>query len=227
MMPDSLQQTVLIVDDVAFNLEILSHVLVDNYHVVAATDGATALQMAAAKPPDIILLDIMMPGMDGYEVCRRLKADKATADIPLIFVTALDDVANETQGFELGAVDYITKPITPAVVRARVKTHLALKGARTELESTIKNLQQALAEIHTLRGIVPICSSCKKIRDDQGFWNQVEKYVEQRSLAEFSHSFCPECAEKDLERLEAYIARKQMSKKIRSKPAGNNQSNSA
>ena len=116
----------LLVDDEPTNLQVLRHVLQADYRLLFATDGARALQVAREQQPQLILLDIMMPGMDGYAVCRALKADPATAGIPVIFVTALNDSQDETAGFDVGGVDYLTKPVSPPVVRARVRTHLSL-----------------------------------------------------------------------------------------------------
>ena len=119
---------VLIVDDERLNLNVLVDLLKDDYRPIVAKDGLQALQRVTTETlPDLILLDVMMPGMDGYEVCRRLKQSERTRDIPVIFVSAMSDVADETRGFDLGAVDYITKPISPRIVKARVRTHLALK----------------------------------------------------------------------------------------------------
>lgn len=130
--------TVLIVDDNSDNLDVLSGILRPFYKVKAAINGELALKIVAAKnKPDIILLDIMMPGMDGYEVCRRLKADPVTANIPIIFVTAKTETKDEQIGFELGAVDYITKPISVPIVLARVKTQLALYNQQRELERLV------------------------------------------------------------------------------------------
>lgn len=137
------EHTVLLVDDTEANIDILVETLSDDYDVAVAMDGESALEAVNASPPDLILLDIMMPGMDGYEVCRRLKADGATSDIPVIFVTALSDVASEMRGLELGAVDYITKPLSPPVVLARVKTHLTLLQQRRQLESQNAELLEA------------------------------------------------------------------------------------
>jgi response regulator RpfG family c-di-GMP phosphodiesterase len=121
--------TILVVDDTPDNLTVMSNLLKDDYRVKIATGGETALKIvASAWPPDLILLDIMMPGMDGYEVCRRLKRDPKTMSIPVIFLTAKADVEDEKKGLELGAIDYITKPISPPIVMARVKNHLALKA---------------------------------------------------------------------------------------------------
>ena len=126
---------ILIVDDAPENIQVLMGTLKSQYAIVAATNGDKALKMAIAEPrPDLILLDIMMPGMDGFEVCSRLKADPKARDIPVIFVTATGGVSDETKGFELGAVDYITKPISPPIVKARVASQLKLRQAMLELK---------------------------------------------------------------------------------------------
>src|SRR5262245_58210381 len=116
------KQTVLIVDDTPDNLTLMTGLLKDTYKTKVANNGERALKVAATLPyPDLILLDIMMPGIDGYEVCRRLKAERETADIPVIFLTAKTEVEDEQLGFDVGCVDYITKPISPPLVMARVK----------------------------------------------------------------------------------------------------------
>ena len=126
---------ILIVDDERFYLNVLADLLKDDYRTVVAKNGEQALARAAEAddPPDLVLLDIMMPGMDGYEVCRRLHAAPSTRHTPVIFLTIKDEVDDELIGFELGAVDYIAKPISPAIVRARVATHVALKRSRDRL----------------------------------------------------------------------------------------------
>lgn len=127
---------ILIVDDAPENIKILGQVLKSDHTVSFATNGENALRIARSDiPPDLILLDIMMPGLDGYEVCRRLKADRKTRNIPVIFITAMSEVEDETRGLEIGAVDYITKPFSRAIVKARVKTHLELKRHRDMLEN--------------------------------------------------------------------------------------------
>ncbi|MDO9093197.1 MAG: diguanylate cyclase [Rubrivivax sp.] len=118
----------LVVDDQPANIQAVFQAFSADHQVLMATGGEQALKVAASKQPDLVLLDVVMPGMDGHEVCRRLKADPATRDIPVIFVTGHSDEAAETQGLALGAVDFISKPINPAIVRARVKTHLTLKA---------------------------------------------------------------------------------------------------
>jgi len=117
----------LVVDDQPINIQVMHQVFGSDYQVFMATSGAQALSLCRNNPPDLVLLDIVMPGMDGFEVCSQLKANEATRNIPVIFVTAHTDPAQETHGLSLGAVDFITKPITPAVVQARVRTHLTLK----------------------------------------------------------------------------------------------------
>ncbi|MFC1866696.1 response regulator [Thermodesulfobacteriota bacterium] len=140
---DASRPSVMVVDDTETNIDILVETLSDEYDVSVAMDGKSALKDIEENPPDLILLDIMMPEMDGYEVCRRLKADEKTRDIPVIFVTAMQEMEDETKGFEVGAVDYITKPISPPIVRARVKNHLELELARKTLEKQNKELQEA------------------------------------------------------------------------------------
>ncbi len=128
------RQTVLVVDDTPVNIDLLSDILRKDYQVKAAVNGAKALEIARAEPaPDIILLDIMMPEMSGHEVCRQLKEDPNTADIPIIFVTAKSEVEDEKQGLDMGAVDYITKPFNPEIVEARVRNQLSLHQQRDQL----------------------------------------------------------------------------------------------
>ena len=132
----------LLVDDEPTNLQVLRHVLQADYRLLFATDGARALQVAREQRPDLVLLDIMMPNMDGYAVCCALKADAATASIPVIFITALNDSQDETAGFDVGAVDYITKPVSPPVVRARVRTHLSLVRMEELRETRLQIVQR-------------------------------------------------------------------------------------
>lgn len=181
---------VLIVDDELHEIKVLTKFLHDDYKIMAAKDGESALKIAqGSNPPDLILLDIIMPGLNGYATCKQLKENDTTKNIPVIFVTAISEVMDAARAFELGAVDYVTKPFNPVTVKARVKTHI-------QLNDTLQDLQTALSEVKTLRGFLPICSYCKKIRDDKGYWNQIESYIQEHSDAEFSHSVCQECAKK-------------------------------
>ena len=145
------KKTVLVVDDAPANIQVVNSILKDTYKVRIATNGAKALELANASPhPDLILLDVMMPGMDGYEVCSRLKTDPHTRDIPVIFLTGQTETSDETHGFEVGAVDYIHKPFSPAVVQARVQTHLVLRGIREQLAQQLFAIQK---ELETARQI--------------------------------------------------------------------------
>jgi two-component system sensor histidine kinase/response regulator len=142
-MPDLSGCKVLVVDDTEANIDILVETLGSDYDVSVAMDGETAIESVADEKPDLILLDIMMPDMDGYEVCMKLKSNHRTSNIPIIFVTAKDQVEDESKGFELGCVDYITKPVSPSIVLARVKTQLALKQALETLQSQNTELRAA------------------------------------------------------------------------------------
>ena len=126
---------ILIVDDIASNIQILANILKDMYNIKVATNGENAIAIASKEPkPDLVLLDVIMPEMDGYEVCKQLKNDNHTKDIPIIFVTANNETVDEENGFNLGAVDYITKPVNPAIVKVRVKTQITIKQQQDELK---------------------------------------------------------------------------------------------
>ena len=127
--------TVLVVDDEPLNVRILAGVLKDGYRVVTAGSGREALELASSERPDLVLLDAMMPGLDGYEVCRRLKEDRRTRAIPVVFLTARDDEGGETRGFEIGGIDCIAKPMSPPVVLARVRNQVELSRYRERLDA--------------------------------------------------------------------------------------------
>jgi serine phosphatase RsbU (regulator of sigma subunit) len=145
------KKVVLLVDDAPANIQVVNSILKDTYRIRVATNGGKALELAKATPaPDLILLDIVMPEMDGYEVCNRLKAAPETRDIPVIFLTGKTETDDETRGFEVGAVDYIHKPFSPPIVKARVQTHLVLRGIREQLA---QQLQALRSELETARQI--------------------------------------------------------------------------
>jgi len=157
-MQDSLngREKILIVDDIPSNIRILGQLLRARYDILVATGGKNALSIAASQnPPDLVLLDIMMPGMDGYEVCRRLKSDPRSENIPVIFITAKGEVEDETKGLETGAVDYIVKPFTPSIVMARVRTHLELKRQRDKLARMTRDLTELN---HMKDNLLAVCS---------------------------------------------------------------------
>jgi len=151
MKNQSKTQRILVVDDVVENVDILVEALKGDYKMVAALDGEKALKLAhAPSPPDLILLDIMMPGMDGYEVCRQLKADQDTSAIPIVFLTSLNEERSEAKGLQLGAVDYITKPFNPDLVRTRVRNHIALKRHQDHLEELVENRTAQLEQANNM-----------------------------------------------------------------------------
>lgn len=164
---------ILVVDDEPINLKVMTDLLRDSYGLTVAKDGRQALARLAGDPlPDLILLDVMMPGMDGVEVCRRLKADSRTADLPVIFITAMGQVHDETRGFEAGAVDYITKPISPPVMLARVRTHIALREARRALADQNRQLETRVAErtrdlLHAQDATIRAMASLAETRDNE------------------------------------------------------------
>jgi len=185
---------ILIVDDTPANLRLLSDMLSEHgYSVRLAPSGKLALMSAQAVPPDLVLLDIMMPGLNGFEVCEQLKADPRTRDIPVIFLSALDQIEDKIKAFAAGGVDYITKPFQHREVLARVGTHLQLRALQVQLAERVHELEEALAQIKTLRGLLPICANCKKVRDDQGYWQDVELYIQNHAEVDISHGICPDC----------------------------------
>ncbi len=189
------QDAILVVDDQPANLKVLLSFLQEHdYQVYMVDSGQRALHILPKIHPDLILLDVMMPGMNGFEICRKIKADENLASLPVIFMTALDSVGDKMAGFAAGAVDYITKPFQQAEVLARINTHITLRKRE-------KELKLALEEIKTLNGILPICSYCKQIRNDEGYWQQVEEYISEHSQAMFSHGVCPTCYKKVMEHI--------------------------
>jgi DNA-binding response OmpR family regulator len=152
---------------------------------------------------DLILMDVLMPDQDGVETCRQIKSRDHLRDIPVIMVTAKNDLSNLKAAFEAGANDYINKPVQSVDLLARVSSALRLKhemdcrkAREQELRQSTENLQRALREVKVLRGLIPICASCKKIRNDGGFWQQLEEYLSEHSEAEFSHGLCQPCIKK-------------------------------
>jgi len=181
---------ILVVDDEKINRNLLVGLLND-YQVIMAKNGDQALKRANSdSPPDLILLDIVMPGMDGFEVCEKLKSSNKTINIPVIFLTGKSNSEDIVRGFKIGGSDYVTKPFCPEELLARVEMHL-------KLQNTIKELKCALIEVKTLSKLIPICSNCKKVRDDKGYWQQVDEYITLNTETKFSHSICNDCV-KDL-----------------------------
>ncbi len=223
---------IMAVDDTPVNLHLLKTLLsVQGYTVQSAPNGKYALKYLLDKScdlPDLILLDIRMPEPDGFEVCKNLKNEDRTRDIPVIFISALNETLDKVRAFSLGAVDYITKPFQPDEVLSRIRTHLSLRSMhknlreknlelekeiaqRKEVEDALRiqshelresvrerdhlisELKNAIAQIKTLKGLLPICAGCKKIRNDHGYWEQIEVYIREHADVSFTHGICPDC----------------------------------
>ena len=145
---------------------------------------------------DVVLMDIVMPDLDGVEACRRIKAVERFCDTPIIMVTAMSEAGFLEAAFAAGAVDYLTKPVNALELLARLRSALKLKREMDRRKAREQELEQALREVKVLQGLLPICSHCKKIRDDQGRWHMVESYIREHSKVEFSHGICPDCLDK-------------------------------
>jgi DNA-binding response OmpR family regulator len=188
---------ILLVDDEEMVLQYLSKRLKKHhYDVVTCLSGEKALEKVKALDFDMVILDVILPGIDGYEVCRRLKSDKKTSGIMVLILSVRKTLEERLKGYEVEADDYITKPYDPEELLAKIQILLRLKTALDERDRFIYKLQEALSKVKTLSGLLPICSSCKKIRDDKGYWNQIEDYIREHSPADFSHSVCPVCAKR-------------------------------
>lgn len=188
------KQTILVVEDHPATRRLLHDILGKEYNVIITGNGKEAMPLISENPSiDLVLLDIIMPGLNGYEVCETLKANEQTRDLPVIFLTVLEEDHDEARGFAAGVSDYIIKPISRLRLMARIKNQLALRQKQQELEEKNRTLQKALEQIKTLHGILPICSFCKQIRNDHGAWQRLEVYLQKHSDAEFSHSVCPDC----------------------------------
>ena len=193
--------TVLIVDDDQASLKAVSSALEGDYNVLTALNGFEAVSLVKEHLPDLILLDVMMPDMDGFAACKIIRSDIAMEDIPIIFLTALDTFDGELEGLELRGTDYLAKPINYSLLKLRIRNHIEfkernglIKEQRDLLAHQKEELETALARVKQLEGIIPICMYCKKIRDNQNCWQQLETYISQHSEARFSHGACPECA---------------------------------
>ncbi len=237
---------ILIVEDSRTQAEQLRYILEKKgFSVRLAVSGKEALDCLRRRIPDVVVTDILMPGMDGYELCSRIRSEMRLRDVPVILVTSLAEPADVIKGLEAGANNFITKPYDETYIISRIeylvanrelregseaekgtevffsgkRYHIAaerlqildlllstyenahlqnreLLAMQKKLRESNERLEEALANIKTLSGLLPICAGCKKIRDDKGYWNQIESYIRDHSQAKFSHSICPECAER-------------------------------
>jgi len=203
--------SILIVDDSPDQQALLRSILDKAGHgdVLSADSAKSASRLlnldgeATSRKIDLILMDILMPEQDGVETCRQIKRCAHLQDVPVIMVTAKNDLSNLKEAFAAGAMDYISKPVNSVELLARVSSALLLKqemdrrkNRELELRRSNDELQKALKEVKVLRGLIPICASCKKVRNDGGFWQQLEEYLGEHSEAEFSHGLCQPCIKK-------------------------------
>ena len=203
--------SILIVDDSPDQQALLRSILGKAGHtnVLSADSAKSAARVlnldgeSAAEKIDLILMDVLMPEQDGVETCRQIKRCAHLEDIPVIMVTAKSDLGNLQEAFAAGAMDFISKPVNSVELLVRVSSALLLKqemdrrkNRELELRRSHEELQKALKEVKVLRGLIPICASCKKIRNDGGFWQQLEEYLGEHSEAEFSHGLCQPCIKK-------------------------------
>jgi DNA-binding response OmpR family regulator len=202
---------ILIVDDSPDQHVLLRSILTKAGHdqIIVADSAQSAFSalnldgMQSETKVDLILMDVLMPDIDGVTACKTIKQQARLRDIPIIMVTAKNDLDNLKEAFSAGAMDYLNKPVKSVELLARVSSALTLKkemDCRKEREAELcrsnEDLQRALREVKVLRGLIPICASCKKIRNDGGFWQQLEEYIGEHSEAEFSHGLCQPCLKK-------------------------------
>ena len=185
----------LIADDDRVTTEILSKTLQQcDITVTVAHDGdAVWDQLGAGDRPPLAILDWMMPGVDGPELCRRIRQNASLASMYVILLTGRDSRADVVAGLDSGADDYVVKPFDVEELRARVNVGIRVLTLQERLAERVTELQAALSNVKQLSGLLPICSYCKRIRSDQNYWEQVDRYIAQHSEAEFSHGICPEC----------------------------------
>ena len=204
-MPNSIH-SILIVDDSSLQREITEKVLAPiGINIITVQSGEEALAIFEKQSLFLVLMDVTMGGIDGFETAKRMRTTKHNnQSVPIIFITGSStQPENIAKGYEAGAVDYILKPIAPAILISKVKVFLEIRQQSATIEKQLNEIQEKnaqlehqLKEIDLLSGLVPICASCKDIRDVSGYWQTIEQYFTNRTDTEFSHSICPECKEK-------------------------------
>lgn len=189
---------VLIAEDDPVSRRMLEATLVKwEYDVITTCDGAEAWQVLQSKDaPKLVILDWMMPRMDGLEFCRKVREVSSPQPTYVILLTARGQREDIVAGLQAGADDYVTKPFDRGELYARLQAGVRIVELQSNLADYVRELEDALAQIKQLHGLLPICSYCKKIRDDRNYWRQVEDYVAEHSEAQFSHGICPDCYEK-------------------------------
>jgi phosphoserine phosphatase RsbU/P len=189
---------VLIADDDLVTCRLLETTLKNwGYEVCTAADGSEALQILEDDGrPKMALLDWQMPGIDGVEVCRAIRAKAQSLPVYIILLTSVAGSQNIIQGLSAGADDYVTKPFDRDELRARLEVGRRIVELQLSLAARVTQLEEALARVKQLQGLLPICSYCKKIRNDKNYWQQVEGFIKDHSEAQFTHGICPDCYEK-------------------------------
>ena len=198
--------TVLVVDDdpdILFATERI--IMKAGYSTIKASSAAECKKLMQENCPDLILLDVVLPDMQGTDLCREIKGDSNYEGTYIILLSGKRTSSDEqSMGLDFGADGYIARPISNRELLARVDAMVRIISAERERDQLIIRLQEAMSKIKTLNGLLPICMHCKKIRDDKGYWNQIEAYIHERSDAEFSHSICRDCAEKHYPDIDIY-----------------------
>jgi len=191
---------ILIAEDDLTSRRILEAILAKwNYEVITTGDGLEAWQaLQTENAPPIAIIDWMMPGMDGVDFCRKLRQAQTLTPTYVILLTSKRQQGDVVAGLDAGANDYIRKPFEREELRARIRVGERVIELQTALADRVKMLEEAIVKIKTLQGLLPICSYCKKIRNDQDYWEQIETYVADHSQAEFTHGICPDCLEKHI-----------------------------
>ncbi len=197
--------SILVVDDSEATRSVLQMILEGAGYkqillVESAHEAFQRLSLANSDAPaedvELVLMDIKMPEMDGVEACRQIKADSRYQDLPIVMVTAMTEAGFLQAAFAAGAADYVTKPVDQLELLTRLRSTVNLKREMDRRKAREKELEQALQEIKVLRGILPICARCKRIRDEGGQWYSVESYIKSHTEADFSHMICPECLDR-------------------------------
>lgn len=181
-------------DDLVSRKLLESHLRRWGYEVFVHGNGREAFeQIKALNEPVLAILDWMMPEMDGPEICRLLRSESSNAHLYLILLTSKEGAENTVEGLDAGADDYVTKPFNAAVLHARVRGGLRLLELQAKLSRRVQELEEALAQVKRLQGLLPICSYCKKVRNDQNYWQEVDMYLTEHTSTKLSHGFCPAC----------------------------------
>ena len=189
--------TVLLADDDKLSLNVVNDTLTRaGYDVITATDGEQAWNKLQQSGAQVAILDWIMPGMEGVEICRRAQADKRFGNRYFILLTGKSSTEDLVAGLQAGASDYLRKPFEEAELLARVEVGVRFIELQQKLADRVDELEKALTQVKRLEGLLPICSYCKRIRNEQDYWERVDAYISQHANVRFSHNICPECYEK-------------------------------